>query len=65
LACDANVPSGAEARIALPAGVFVLGRIARCADGVLAVAFRQDDATSADVDRALDAIKSMTRSAAA
>jgi methyl-accepting chemotaxis protein len=65
LASDANLPSGTEARIGLPAGASVLGRIVRCAGGLLAVAFRQDEATLTEVDRALNAIRQRALSAAA
>lgn len=65
LASDAAFPPGTEARIGLPAGASVLGRIVRCGNGLLVVAFRQDDATLAELDRALGAIIARTHPAAA
>ena len=57
LRCNWPVSVGAEVTIRLP-GVMdaVAGRVARTGRGVIAVAFRQDNATLAQVDHALDAI---------
>lgn len=57
LVCDRTAPAGTEAKIGLPADANVSGRIVRSGSGLLTVAFRQDAATAALLDRALEAIK--------
>ena len=65
LECGSTAPPGTEAQVRLPTGANVSGRIVRAKDGLLTLAFRQDVETTAVLDRALDAIRQTTRSAAA
>ena len=65
LICQTVAPSGTEAQITLPAGTGMSGRIARCEDGLLTIAFRQDAANLAVLDRALEAISQRARAVAA
>ena len=65
LTCGRTAPPGTEAKVGLPGGVNVSGRVARSESDLLTVAFRQDPATMALLDRALEAIKSRTRTMAA
>jgi methyl-accepting chemotaxis protein len=65
LVCDRAAPAGTEAKVGLPAGANVSGRVVRSEDNLLTVAFRQDPGTLALLDRALEAIKSRTRTVAA
>jgi methyl-accepting chemotaxis protein len=65
LVCNRTGQAGTEVKVGLPTGANVSGRIARSEGGLLTVAFRQDAATMALVDRALEAIKSRTQAVAA
>jgi methyl-accepting chemotaxis protein len=65
LVCNRTAPAGTEVQVGLPAGANVSGRIVRSENGLLTVAFHQDTATMAMVDRALEAIKSRTQAVAA
>jgi methyl-accepting chemotaxis protein len=65
LTCTAMGPSGAEAQVGLPGAASVAGRIVRCENGLVTVAFRQDAASLAALDRALDIIRQRTRAEAA
>jgi methyl-accepting chemotaxis protein len=65
LIATATAAAGAEAQIGLPAGATVTGRVVRCDSGLVSLAFRQDAATLAALDRALAAIKQRTHAAAA
>jgi methyl-accepting chemotaxis protein len=65
LVCNRTAPAGTEVKVGLPGGANVSGRIARSESGLLTVAFRQDPATMALLDRALAAIKSRTQAVAA
>ena len=65
LICDAVSPSGATVKVGLPAGGTVSGRIVRSEGGTLSIAFNQDAATAAQVDKALDSIRQSGRSRAA
>jgi methyl-accepting chemotaxis protein len=65
LTCKTTAPSGAEAQVGLPGGASVSGRIVRCENGLVTVAFRQDTASLTALDRALDIIKQRTPAAAA
>jgi methyl-accepting chemotaxis protein len=65
LVCSRTAPAGTEAKVALPAGANVSGRVVRSESGLLTIAFRQDPDTAALVDRALQAIKSRPQAAAA
>jgi hypothetical protein len=65
LQSDLTAPSSIDPQIGLPFGGSVSGRIVRCENGLVTLAFRQDNASMATVDRTLDAIKSRTRSVAA
>jgi len=65
LIATATAAAGAEAQIGLPAGATVSGRVVRCESGLVSLAFRQDAATLAALDRALAAIKQRTHAAAA
>jgi methyl-accepting chemotaxis protein len=57
LMCERAVPPGSELEITLPGGGGTVGaRVARCEAGMLALAFRQDAASLARLDAALDAI---------
>ena len=47
---------GTDLNIVLPGGVALKGRITRCVNGNIGVAFRQDDETLARIDRALKAV---------
>jgi methyl-accepting chemotaxis protein len=57
--------SGTEAEVGLPAGATVAGRIVRCDNGTVSLAFRQDAASLEALDRALETIRQRTRAAAA
>jgi methyl-accepting chemotaxis protein len=65
LVCDCTASSGAEVNVGLPTAGRVPGRVVRSENGVVVIAFRQNDATIALVDRVLATIESRTRSAAA
>jgi hypothetical protein len=65
LIANTTAASGAEAQVGLPAGATVPGRIVRCENGLVSLAFRQDVASLAALDRALEAIRTTTRAAAA
>ncbi|MGG5810350.1 methyl-accepting chemotaxis protein [Falsiroseomonas sp. CW058] len=66
LECDLALDAGTELRLTLPGGQApVMARVVRAADRLLALAFRQDGATLAQVDRALDLIARGDRARAA
>jgi methyl-accepting chemotaxis protein len=65
LTSETTAASGAEAQVGLPGGASVAGRIVRCENGLVTVAFRQDAASLATLDRALDMIRQKTGAAAA
>jgi methyl-accepting chemotaxis protein len=54
-ACDAQL--GTDIEISLPGGGSVKGRVVRVEAGVTSVAFRQDAATLARIDRALETVR--------
>ena len=60
LACPTSAAPGTEVQIGLPAGVKVRGRIVRSEHGVIAVAFRQDAATVAQIERAMELLSRQT-----
>ena len=51
---DADEPKGTDATVDLPGSGTVQGRIARVTAGSIGITFRQDEATLALIDRALD-----------
>ncbi|HZF76370.1 MAG TPA: methyl-accepting chemotaxis protein [Acetobacteraceae bacterium] len=56
--------AGAEVEVVLPgAGGPVTGRVARCGGGTVAIAFRQDPAMLARIDRALDMLGGRAKAA--
>jgi methyl-accepting chemotaxis protein len=56
--CDWVLPAGTEASLELPqAGGPVSGRVVRASEGMLALVFRQDNESSARVDRAVAALQ--------
>jgi len=58
LVCDLSLPPGAEVEVELPEhGIKLPARVVRAHDGALAVVFRQDPATLAKADRAIDGLK--------
>jgi methyl-accepting chemotaxis protein len=65
LTCDSIAPAGSDVQIDLPSGGTVPGRIVRAASGVVAVSFRQNANSVANLDRTLDAIKQRTSPIAA
>ena len=65
LVCNRAAPAGTEVKVGLPAGANVSGRVVRSEGNLLTMAFRQDEASLALLDRALEAIKSKTRTMAA
>jgi methyl-accepting chemotaxis protein len=65
LFCNHRSAAGTEVRIGLPTGGTVTGRVARCDEGLLTVAFRQDPVMMQQIDRAVDAIRQRGRPAAA
>ena len=65
LVSSSTASAGASAQVTLPGGGTVFGRVARCQKGLLTVAFRQDAASLAVLDRELAAIRQKSRAAAA
>jgi methyl-accepting chemotaxis protein len=66
IACNAAVEAGMDVLMTLPdAGGDVAGRIARIANGVLAITFRQDPTTLERIDRVLEALDPSSKSARA
>jgi methyl-accepting chemotaxis protein len=65
LECNRTAPAGTEVKVGLPAGANVSGRVVRSEGGLLTIAFKQDAATMALLDRALATIKSKSQAAAA
>jgi methyl-accepting chemotaxis protein len=66
LRCDWQSAAGVEVQVVLPGGAGVVtARTVRTENGVLALAFRQDEAMLRRVDVALEHIGGLTRSAAA
>ena len=66
LGCDWDAESGSEVEVVLPGGERAAAtRVIRMARGQLALAFRQDDVTLAQVDEALRQISRQTLQAAA
>jgi methyl-accepting chemotaxis protein len=51
--------AGTDAEVTLPGGSVVYGRVARNSGGLLALAFRQDEAALAQIDRALAHIRAL------
>jgi methyl-accepting chemotaxis protein len=59
LRCAFTAETGVEVQVALPGpGGPVAGRVVRCGADLVAIAFRQDEATLSRVDAAMDAIAS-------
>ncbi len=54
---DCTVAPGTEVRVTLPGGGTATGRVVRCENGLLAVAFRQNDQTLATVRQVLDRLR--------
>ena len=65
LLCTSTAASGTEAQVGLPAAGIVSGRVVRSESGLLTIAFRQDAASLAALDLALDIIRQKTRAKAA
>jgi methyl-accepting chemotaxis protein len=65
LVCNTPATSGTEANIDLSTGASVAGRVVRSSNGIVSIAFRQDEASMRIVDQALDAIRRGARSVAA
>jgi methyl-accepting chemotaxis protein len=65
LLSNITAPPGTAAEVGLPAGATVSGRLVQSESGQVTIAFRQDTASLALLDRALDAITQRTRLAAA
>jgi methyl-accepting chemotaxis protein len=65
LACNVTAASGAEVNVCLSAGGSVAGRVVRTSNGMLAIAFRQNETSMTLVDRALNAIRRRSRAVAA
>jgi methyl-accepting chemotaxis protein len=63
--CSDIAQPGAEVTVRLPAGGSVLGRVVRSADRIVTIAFRQDAASLALVDHAVEAIRTRSNAAAA
>jgi methyl-accepting chemotaxis protein len=64
LKCNAHAPSGTVVSIALPSGGSVQARVVRTGNGLLTITFRQDEANTALVDRALEHVQRNSRAAA-
>ncbi len=62
LECASGAPPGTDAQLGLPTGDSVSGRIVRSGDGLTTIAFRNDAASMAVLDRALSAIRQTARS---
>ncbi|HEX3573310.1 MAG TPA: methyl-accepting chemotaxis protein [Rhodopila sp.] len=65
LLCDNTAPSGSDVTVGVPGGGTARGRVVRSENGLLTIAFRQDAANRAVVDRALGAIREGAQSVAA
>ena len=65
LVCGVTASPGTDANVSLPGGARVSGRIVRSGGGLISIAFRQDGASLALVDRALQVIMQRARPAAA
>jgi hypothetical protein len=66
LVCDFTLPVGTEVGVGLPGGTGdVTGRVARIGHGIVAITFRQDNASLQQVDHALDTIARRALSKAA
>jgi methyl-accepting chemotaxis protein len=65
LRCNSVAPSGTNAEIGLPTSATVSGRIVRCENGLLTLAFRQDADSLRSLDHALAAIQQSPHSMAA
>jgi methyl-accepting chemotaxis protein len=65
LMCSSIIPPGTDVKVELSAGGSVSGRVVRSENGIVSIAFRQDEASIGTVDRALAVLKQNTRSAAA
>jgi hypothetical protein len=48
---------GADLEIGLPGGTSIRGRVVRCGDGAVGIAFRQDGESLSRIDRALEVIR--------
>jgi methyl-accepting chemotaxis protein len=55
--CKKTPPAGTEVKVALPLGGSVSGRVVRSANGIVSIAFRQDDTSMGLVDQTLDTLK--------
>ncbi len=64
LVSDRTPPAGTPAGVELPTGETANGRIVRSGDGVITIAFRQDDSTLTMLDRAIADVRQRRRSAA-
>lgn len=64
LICNSTAPSGTAAKVGLPTGERVSGRVVRSENGRLTIAFHQDAATTALLDRALEALHSRPQAVA-
>jgi methyl-accepting chemotaxis protein len=62
---DGRYPVGTDLEVGLPGGTTVRGRVARCGDGAIGVAFRQDNETLVRLDRTLGMIGQGSARAAA
>ena len=65
LRCKATAIAGTEVQVALPAGARVNGRMVRTGNDMVSIAFRQDAASLALIDQAIEAIRLTRRKAAA
>jgi hypothetical protein len=63
--CRHSVAPGTEVTVTLPAGGTAIGRAVRTEGGLLRIAFRQDLATAALLDRTLEALRRKMLSAVA
>jgi methyl-accepting chemotaxis protein len=65
LTCRTAAPSGTGTQVSLPTGATVSGRIVRYENETVTIAFRQDAASLAALDRALAVVKQRTLAAVA
>jgi methyl-accepting chemotaxis protein len=65
LICDMTSPAGTEARVGLPSGGSVTGRVVRSGNGLLSIAFRQDAESIALLDRTIADLRQKSAAKAA
>ncbi len=65
LLCQTGEPAGTEVQMTLPTGTTVSGRIVRHENGILTIAFHQDETTLTALDHMLDVVRQGSLAAAA